>query len=187
VFEWLAETASNVVNAVVDFVTGGSAPAPSTDPCEQGACGAARRERDAARRNSRNACNWVTFLMAPLRAAIWVVSRPLRDYVIALVVLFVVAQISGIILGIAIYGMALLFIRAWIPVITQAGQVLGEASQRELAAIAAVQRDCPANCQGDLTPSECDPIGEGNVLPNTPFDRFLGLDRFTVTRQRPNQ
>ena len=185
-FEWLVEAASNAANAVVGFFTGG-ASAPSTDPCDQGACGAARRELAAARRNSRNACGWVTLLMAPLRAAIWVLSRSLRDYVIALVLLFLVAQISGIILGVVIYGAALLFIKAWLPVIAAAGQKLSEASQRELTAIVAVQRDCPANCQGDLTPSECDPTGEGNVLPNTPFDRFLGLDRFTVPRRRNNR
>jgi hypothetical protein len=147
----------------------------------------ARRELAAARRNSLNACGWVTLLMAPLRVAIWVLSRSLRDYVIALVVLFLVAQISGIILGVVIYGAALFFVMAWTPVIAAAGQKLGEASQREMAAIVEVQRDCSANCQGDLTPSECDPIGEGNVLPNTPFDRFLGLDRFTVPRRRTNR
>lgn len=174
-FGWI----SDVVDAVVDFITGGSDNSNGEpNPCDVGECLVALEALGGARRDVGRACHWVKLVMVPFRTALFIVSRSLVEYVVILIVLILIFGIMGPVIAVAIFGAALLFIRAWIPVINAAGNTLATMFEAEVNAILRVQAECPADCQGNLDPSQCD-LGDGNVLPETPFNNWLGLGRLT--------
>lgn len=177
-FEWLTDT----VNNVIEFFTGGSDDDnDEPNPCDVGDCLAALDELDAARSDTERACFWLKLVLVPLRTAIFIVSRSLVEYIVILVIVFLLFFIAGIVIAVAFFLFTLLFIRAWVPVIRVAANNLAIAFENEVNAIGRVQAECPEECQGDLTPSQCD-LGEGNVLPENPvpvwpaIGSWLGLD-----------
>lgn len=172
-FEWITDT----VNAVIEVITGGSNSQAPADPCDTGNCLAAQEARDGARRGVERACLLLKMAMVPLRTAVWIISRPLREYVIALIIAAIFGGLSGVLIAIAIYLGALLFIYAWLPVVNATGQTLVTAYEAETAAIADVVAECPADCQGETDPTSCDVVSN---LPTTPWDRLLGLSQLSV-------
>jgi len=88
---------AGVVNAVVDFLTGGRNEAPSPpDPCDVGDCLAAKEQLAAARSHFQNACHWVGLLKATLIVPQWIVSRSIGEIVVVLVIAFLIAGPMGL-------------------------------------------------------------------------------------------
>lgn len=171
-FEWLSDT----VNTVVEFLTGGSEDNQEPNLCDVGECLVALNALENARGDVERACLWLKLVMVPFRIALFIISRSLVEYVIAIVILILIFGFLGIVIAVLIFGIALLFIRAWIPVINATGNNLAIAFEAEINATQQVQAECPPECQGNLDSSQCD-LGEGNILPETPFNNLLGLER----------
>ena len=150
------ELISNLYNTVVDFFTGGGADQnPPPDPCDVGNCLSARAELQVARSAFKTACWWIGTLKATLIVPKWIVSRSLAEYVVILVIAFIIAGPMGIVIAVGVYGISWLFIKAMLPAITEAGENLAKAIELEQQAIQAVLQECPQECQGDTNLSEC--------------------------------
>ena len=174
-WEWLTDT----FNKVVEAVTGGSDPPPEEekDPCDVGNCLAAKETLESRRKDVEKACLLLKMGMVPVRTATWILSRPIRDYVIVLIIAAILGGPMGIVIAVAAYLVVLVFLYAWMPVVTKLGEVLADAYAAEATAIAEVVTECPEDCRGNTDRTECDVIAD---LPETPWDRLLGLDRFQV-------
>ena len=165
---------SNIVDAVVDFFTGGDAEEPEPNPCDVGNCLQERDRLAAARRDARTACSWLGFIRAMLIIPEWIVTRSPAELLGIVIVAFLLAGPLGLVAVLLAYGFSLLFIRAMIPAIRGAAEAFLTATVAEQEAIAAVTAECPEECRGNTDPSECPHLDADIVIPPNPFDRFLG-------------
>lgn len=173
--QWISEA----VETVVDFFTGGDSEGGANatpDPCDVGDCAATLEALRRARERVRYACTQLQIYLAPFRIAGWILGLPPAALVAILIFAALVGGLVGILIVVLVYLFALAVLSIMPYVIMPLVIQLTDAFTVETEALLAVQAECPPDCRGETSPSQCN-LGEGNVLPATPFNASLGLDR----------
>ncbi len=149
----LFEIVTDIIESVIDFFQGEEDNEP--DICGTGECLESKEELNSTRSHFQNACHWLGLIKVSLVVPQWIVERSIIEMVFGLIVAIMIAGLMGAVVAIAVYFIALIFIRAMAPVLLVAGQNLVDAIVQENAAIARVIQECPEACRGNLNPSEC--------------------------------
>ena len=133
-------------------------PPDKTDPCNAPACVAAKAKLKAARDGFNSLCNGLKSLNAIQKGLQFVLATPLW----ILIALVAIAILVGGILAIILFSLLAVYAISWVllPVV---GMIIATLSADMLkrraeffVAVSEVMEKCPAQCQGDLSPPQCE-------------------------------